>query len=1482
MKYKLLRFSLLSILAMLLGTVYADFQKVAKAAEPGTFRDIKLNLTDETWKNKLPSSGAAATVYITVTEDGTIGTTENADEAAATMTGYWHSTTYGGHNVTLSVPVQGCVKITYGMNDYGSDVTITDSDNQEVAKLNNKDTTGKWTSDKPDQRIAVAYYRTNQPTTLTFSQCQYVGYIAVEAIAETDLPAEVTTFNVTFAAGEGTGTAPAAVEVNAGGKITMPKNYTLYKEGATQTGWSDGTNTYVVGAEVTPEGDMTLTAVFTANEVSLSDRTSPVTLTYALDGYNDNPKYKFEGNSGIIVTQATIGDKTIDVKADVDATQGKFAYNGSGWHQVNTGTKVTVPSCKGASFTVKTYNNGNNLTFGNTAAEANTDPASYTTTATNETLVIEQTGNGYWNLLTVTLPVVEQGEEPGEEPGDEPVAEDITATWNFAGNCASLDSKANNGAYTAETMASNVEGIEMAIEYNGGVIKNNDNSYQVTNGVVMKIPVKNAGDLITVKGYQDYSHYTIGNSTVELKNTNEYKAKKSDADAGYVAVTSIDGNNYYVSITVTQYAPKGNVTLDNEAVTVTFPFDQGTEGQTATFSKSDYFLNSKVAVGSNFVIEDKNSASGFDQTRLKSQSKESKNGETNLIQFLFTPKPGFTFTPTKVSFKATRYGTDGGKMTISWQNPDMTLTELATGQTPNRDNGNDANKQPTGIPYSEYSYDITGATPAEGSCGLALNIHSLDAGKRYGFANIVIEGTLSGTEKEVPILASFKVNGNEYAVEDVFGEAYDATLELPKAEQMVGSDNPLTEVMPLSGEVGTITYEGTATACKVTIPMTSGETLMSYVLNVVQKPDFTLSYFDTDGTLMGTQTVEKDAQIGAFAVDYTTANAPEGEKVRGWFKTSVYGEKFTVNDVITANTNLYAVSTEIEEASTSKKYNFDLTQKNFDPADHEAFSTENGYFHDATHGWAFKNGDKIELLVGPKASISIGLCRYGYGTSIVATDANGNTIATVDGMSKSQTDGEVVGFNYEGEAGTLTLTIAATGEMYLHNVKIVNTAETSFENDGQWYFVKAGDTNSLIEVIEAVNGINASKTSERSFIFMPNGTYDLKQTVLTTISGHNISLIGESQDGVIIKNAPHYTNEGIDKTATLVNTGTNNYFQDITIQNALEYYKAQEEGGMSGARAVAFWDKGTGTICKNVTLLSYQDTYYTNNPNGEYYWETSDIHGTVDFFCGEGTLFVENSTITVEKRYLTKNGGCTITAPSTVAGKDFGYVFNDCKIENNATSYNLGRAWNNEPKCAFINTTLNDDKMQESRWATAAINTGIVAKEFVEYGTTGAPTSKKVTFTDKGGNGGVQQEIILSAEQAANYTLAKVFPEWTPAAYATQTEAPAANYADGKVTWTPANNGAIAYMIEKNGEYAGITTDASFDITIDAEKDALTIRAANSRGGFGPAAEVAMIPTAITNVKATANDDAIYTLQGVRVEKVNRGLYIVNGKKVIK
>ena len=1453
MKYKSLRISLMSILCMLFGVVHADF------------KDIKVTLADaDKWQTTVANS---ATVYITVAADGTIGTTENAAEAAATLTGKWHGTAYGWSNFTADVPVNGCVKITYATHDYGNDIVVTNDKGEEVAKLNTQG--AKWSADPSN--VVVAYYRTNEATTLHFSKANYNPYFAVESIDPADLPAETTKYTIKFDAGKGEGKAPEAIEVNAGDKFKTPKNYTIYAEGKTLTGWDDGTKVYAIGEEITPEGDMTLTAAFTGNEVSLADRSSAVIINYTLDGYNDNPKYKFEGNSGFMVTQATVDGKTIDVKADIDATGGKFAHNGSGWHQVNAGTKVMVPSCKGAAISVATYNDATSVKFNSTDGGASDNTATYTAETDDATLEIKQASNNYWNNLQITLPAPTTTPEP-------PVAKDVTATWDFVANCAKLAAKADGGAYTETTMASDVEGISMTIVYNGGQIKNNDNSYYVGNGVEMQIPVKNKGDLVTVAGYPGYFSYSVGGKEATEKDT-EYKATAADAEKGYVSVVSTGGNNYINAITVTQYAPKGATTLTDEAVTATFPFNLGTEGQKATFSNADYFISSKVNHGNSLTIKDKSNKSGFDMTRFQPVDKETEASAENAIRFLIQPKFGFVFTPTKVSLKATRFGTNDGNLDFAWQNPDGTTVSLDTKQKPNRENGLDANKEPTAYNYSAYSYDITGATPGEGACGLVINLYGLANNKQIGFADIVIEGTLSGTEKDVPVLESFKINGKDCSVEDVFGDQYEATYELSKTEKMVSESNPLTDVTAASGELGTITYAGDDTKCTVTIPMTAADVNLSYVLNIVQKRDFTVTYLNTDGSEMGTQQVEKDAAISQFACDYTTATAPEGEKVRGWFYKAGGGLKAATSDVITEDTKLYAVATEIEVSSNSKKYEFNLADPYFYAEDHEAFSPQEGskfYWHDTTHGWAAYNGDKIDLLVGPKATISVALCRYGKGTNILVKKGE-ETLATLDGMN-ADSDGAVVAYEYEGEAGTLTLEMVASGEMYIHSVKIVNTSETSYVSDGQWYFVKAGDASSFIDVLDIVNGKNASTNAARSFIYLPNGTYDLKQAVLTGITGHNISFIGESQDGVIIKNAPDIDKEGIGTTATLKNTGTGNYFQDLTIQNALDYYGAQD-AGKEGGRAVCLWDTGTKTVCKNVTMLSHQDTYYTNNVNGEYYWEDSNIHGTVDFICGEGTLFMEKSTLTIEPRYKNKNGECTVTAASTGKGKTYGYVFNNCKIENNATSFNLGRAWNNEPRVAYLNTTFNDDKLVASRWTAKGMN--VVAKEFVEYNSTGGNvvTTNIVDFYY--GDNHNEMETILNAEQAANFAVDKVFTEWTPASLTVQAAAPAnASYDNGTVKWD-AVEGATTYALFNNGEFVAIVEGTSYNITIDTEADKLTVRTANAMGGFGEAAEVKAIATGIDQISNVDNTEVIYNIQGMRVKKAGKGVNIINGKKVV-
>ena len=160
-------------------------------------------------------------------------------------------------------------------------------------------------------------------------------------------------------------------------------------------------------------------------------------------------------------------------------------------------------------------------------------------------------------------------------------------------------------------------------------------------------------------------------------------------------------------------------------------------------------------------------------------------------------------------------------MNISWQNPGGTTVALATGVTPNRENGKDAEKVQTDYKYSEYTYtdELTTAKAGEGVCGILINLYNLDNTKSYGFADIVIEGTLSGTEKDLPILASFTLNGLEYQVEDVFEDAYEADFELSKKDPMVSASNPLTNITATSGEVGEVSYKGDDTQCVVTIPV---------------------------------------------------------------------------------------------------------------------------------------------------------------------------------------------------------------------------------------------------------------------------------------------------------------------------------------------------------------------------------------------------------------------------------------------------------------------------------------------------------------------------------------------------------------------------------------------------------------------------------------------------------------------------------------
>jgi hypothetical protein len=81
-----------------------------------------------------------------------------------------------------------------------------------------------------------------------------------------------------------------------------------------------------------------------------------VTVIWYFGGDNGAPTTSYEGTSGLLVAQATIGDKTVDVKLSIDATSGKFAPEPTTeWAQVVVGTIFTYPYKEGMTVNVGNY-----------------------------------------------------------------------------------------------------------------------------------------------------------------------------------------------------------------------------------------------------------------------------------------------------------------------------------------------------------------------------------------------------------------------------------------------------------------------------------------------------------------------------------------------------------------------------------------------------------------------------------------------------------------------------------------------------------------------------------------------------------------------------------------------------------------------------------------------------------------------------------------------------------------------------------------------------------------------------------------------------------------------------------------------------------------------------------------------------------------------------------------------------------------------
>ena len=506
--------------------------------------------------------------------------------------------------------------------------------------------------------------------------------------------------------------------------------------------------------------------------------------------------------------------------------------------------------------------------------------------------------------------------------------------------------------------------------------------------------------------------------------------------------------------------------------------------------------------------------------------------------------------------------------------------------------------------------------------------------------------------------------------------------------------------------------------------------------------------------------------------------------------------------------------------------------------------------------------------------------------------------------------GKTITFAYKGlsYATAYTFTLVANS--------VADLTDNAIENDITYSFTtkeKPAVTKAMYDFIVPTDGdfkaalaaaAKRTDTSKRFRIFIKQGDYkipadenkmvegnDGKQypSATTYLNTPNVSIIGESNENTSITNtvpAVECDNgfgmanvlEGIGHgdVLSLESSAINTYFQDIKMYSSM---------GDKKGRDIVLNDKSNKTICKDVNLWAFQDTYVSNNQKGRFYFEGGILRGNTDYLCGKGDVYYNNVD-------LLMCGTGYIAVPSQPT--KYGYIFKDCTIKDGSSTgingkYKLGRPWGKGTPIALFIDTKMEVIPTAAGWDEMS---GGYPKRFAEYNSTTVTGTavdlsgrKQVydAYDAKDGNNYTNRRNetagnpVLTAEEAASYTIETVMggdDDWDPTAATEQASAPANVKIVGKeLTWDNSNY-ALLWAVCKNGKVVDFTVEPTYNV--DDASATWSVRAANEMGGLGEAT-VASTSTGIENI-ATSSDVLsikIYSADGVQVSKLQRGINIV-------
>ena len=282
----------------------------------------------------------------------------------------------------------------------------------------------------------------------------------------------------------------------------------------------------------------------------------------------------------------------------------------------------------------------------------------------------------------------------------------------------------------------------------------------------------------------------------------------------------------------------------------------------------------------------------------------------------------------------------------------------------------------------------------------------------------------------------------------------------------------------------------------------------------------------------------------------------------------------------------------------------------------------------------------------------------------------------------------------------------------------------------------SGDFTSIQQAINSVKAFPGIPIT----IKIKNGTY--REKVKVHAWNTRLSLIGEDRSKTIITFDDHF-----DK----ISKGRNSTFHTYTLMVDANDFHAEnltiENTAGPVGQAIALHVEGDRCSFANCSFIGNQDTMYTAGEGSRQFFDKCYIEGTTDFIFGAATAVFRDCEIRSKANSF-------VTAASTPAGQEFGFVFMHCKLTANAgvDEVFLGRPWRTYAQTVFIHCELGPHiaSVGWNNWNNKQAETSAFYAEYNCRGP-GAVTSGRVPWSSQ-----------LTKKQAKRYEISRIFKGWKP------------------------------------------------------------------------------------------------------------------------